>query len=208
MLLKSGTSSVLLNNVPGKKFYSKRGVRQGDPLSPLLFVLAADLLQSILNDALGKNLVNLPLNTSSGQDFPVIQYADDTLLVMEADAKQIICLKALLQTFASSTGLKVNFHKSMMVPLNLSEERAEHFTRTLGCKQGSMPFTYLGLPLGTTKPPIESFLPLVEGVERRLSGIANFLNTTGKLEMVKTVLASITTFMMCTRTTYSHQETA
>ena len=44
----------------------------------------------------------------------------------------------------------------------------------------------------------QSFLPLVQGVERRLSGIANFLNTAGKLEMVKTVLASMSTFMMCT----------
>ena len=168
MLLKSGTSSVMLNNVPGKKFYCKRGVRQGDPLSPLLFVLAADLLQSILNDALRKILVKLPLNTPSSQDFPVIQYADDTLLILQADAKQIICLKALLQTFASSTGLKVNFHKSMMVPLNLNEERAEHFTRTLGCKQGSMPFTYLGLPLGTTKPPLKLSCHWYKGLKEGL----------------------------------------
>lgn len=60
-IFNSGTSKVLLSGVPRKTFYRKRGVRQGDPLSPLLFVLAADFLQTFHNKAKDDGLVNLPI---------------------------------------------------------------------------------------------------------------------------------------------------
>lgn len=109
--------------MPGKTFHCRREVRQGDPLSPLLFVLAADLLQSIINQAEEKGLLQHPLGTNFGGFYPIVQYADDTLLIMPADARQLICLKGLLRSFADSTGLKVNYKKSQLVPINVSEEK-------------------------------------------------------------------------------------
>jgi hypothetical protein len=88
-ILHSGTSSVLLNGVLVKTFHCKREVTQGDPLSPLLFVLAGDLIQSIINKAKQMNLLKLPLPDRCGQDFPVVQYVDDTLLIMEACPKHL-----------------------------------------------------------------------------------------------------------------------
>jgi hypothetical protein len=88
-ILSSGTSSVLLNGVSGKVFHCKRGVRQGDPLSPLLFVLAANLLQSIVNKAKDRGLLRLPIEVGYTTDFPIIQYADDTLLIMGTSSQQL-----------------------------------------------------------------------------------------------------------------------
>jgi len=175
-ILNTSSFSVLLNGVPGKKIICKRGLRQGDPLSPLLFVLAADYLQSLLNRAKDMGLINLPIPISSETSFPVIQYADDTLIVMEGDAKQLFFLKTLLQNFSESTGLNINFSKSSMLPINISEGKLDLLARTFGCAKGTLPFTYLGLPLGTTKPRVIDFLPLVNKCERRLGGVSSFLN--------------------------------
>jgi len=187
---------VLLNSVPGKVVHCRRGVRQGDPLSPLLFVLAADLLQSIINQARSLGILNLPIPLSYTNDFPVLQYADDTLIVMEGCAKQLFALKAILNSFASSIGLKVNFAKSMLVPINMPDQKAHHLAATFGCLVGSFPFTYLGLPLGLTKPKIDDFLPMVTRCERRLCNTSLFLTQAGKLQMVNAVFTSLPTYYM------------
>lgn len=105
MIFSSGTSVVLLNGIPSKVFHCKRGVRQGDPLSPLLFVLAADFLQTLLNSAKNLGLLSLPIDTPHNQNFPILQYVDDTLIFMKVHARQLFFLKALLNSFADSTGL-------------------------------------------------------------------------------------------------------
>jgi hypothetical protein len=128
----------------------------------------------------------------------MIQYVDDTLVVLKADARELICLKALLQTFSASTGLKVNYSKSCMMPINMDGVRLQHFASSINCKPGTLPFAYLGLPLGISKPSLEHFLPIVKRVERRLCGIADFLDYGGKLLMVKYVLSSLPiSFMAC-----------
>jgi hypothetical protein len=74
-------------------------------------------------------------------------------------------LKGILQFFSDSTGLRINFSKSMMVPINISNEKLVHLARTFGCATGSFPFTYLGLPMGISRPRVDDFLPLINKCE-------------------------------------------
>lgn len=197
-ILSTSTSSVLLNGVLGKRFHCKRGVRQGDPLSPLLFVLAADFLQVLINKAKNMGLLNLLIPMQEDTNFPMVQYADDTLIIMEGDPRQLFLLKTVLHNFSKSTGLRVNYKKSMMLPINITDEKLDLLARTFGCSKGTLPFTYLGLPLGTTKPKIVDFLPLVNKCERRLGGISSMLNQAGRLQITNAVFSAMPTYYMCT----------
>lgn len=138
--------------------------------------MAADLLQSVINDAATNGILRHPLGNAFGGDYPVVQYADDTLIIMPAEEQQLLNLKEILDTYAASTGLKVNFSKSSLVPINIESDRANLLAAAIGCKVGAMPFTYLGLPLGTTRPTIEEYMPLMHRIERRLVGLNKLLS--------------------------------
>jgi hypothetical protein len=114
-------------------------------------VLAADLLHILVNQAASQNLLHAPISQPL-DDFPIVQYANDTLLIMKADAQQLLFHKSLLKCFAGSTGLRVNYRKSQMLAINVFEEGIQRFALTFGCTIDTIPFTYLGLPMGTTKP--------------------------------------------------------
>jgi hypothetical protein len=85
---------------------------------------------------------------------------------MEACSRQLIALRALLHSFGESSGLKVNYQKSFMVPINVANDRLQMLARTFGCEPGGMlPFTYLGLPLSLTKPRAIDFSPWLINVK-------------------------------------------
>jgi hypothetical protein len=145
-ILSTGTSSILLNGVIGKQFHCKRGVQQGDPLFPTLYVLGSDLLQDVVNDLLHQGLISLPISTGN-PDFPIIQYAYDTLLILPAEIDHMVAFKNMLHDFSLSTGLRVNFHKTSMIPINVPDGNLQSLSTAFGCQTASLPFTYLGLPL-------------------------------------------------------------
>jgi hypothetical protein len=139
--------------------------------------------------------LKLPILTND-PDFSVVQYADDTILLLLAEMDQIMASKEVLDKFSKSTGLKINYHKSLIIPLNVSDEDSTTLTAALGCQVGSMPFPYLGLPMGTTKPSIQDLFPIVEGVERRLISTSIFLSRGARLQLITSSLSSMPIYFL------------
>lgn len=67
-------------------------------------MVATDLLQSIINHAASTNILKHPLGDTFGGDYPIVQYADDTLIIMPAEEQQLLNLNGILDTYAASTG--------------------------------------------------------------------------------------------------------
>jgi hypothetical protein len=122
---------------------------------------------------------------------------DDTLLIVPADRAQLLALKDVLHKFSLSTGLKINYNKSQMVPINVPEDLLNDLATVFGCQIGSMPFIYLGLPLGTTKPRIIDLMPLACRLERRLACSSFFLSQGAHLQLINSALASMPLHFLC-----------
>lgn len=148
-ILQTGRTAVMLNGVLGRWINCKRGLRQGDPLSPYLFIIVADVLQRLIQRACANDLLQHPIDASL--PCPVLQYADDTLILLRADVSSLQILKSILDSFSRATGLEINFHKSTFVPMHTSYEAAATMTAILGCPLDSFLQTYLGLPLSPHK---------------------------------------------------------
>jgi Reverse transcriptase (RNA-dependent DNA polymerase) len=124
------------------------GVRQRDHLSPYLFILATDDLNKMIQRGIrAGHLAGLgPSSTSFGKLIQ-LQYADDTLIFLQTNAKMVENLKWLFIAFEGISGLKVNFAKSKFISLNITTVQAHHFSNILGCKLEKLSLKYFGISL-------------------------------------------------------------
>jgi hypothetical protein len=99
-----------------------------------------------------------------------LQYADDTLIILEASVSTAARIKTVLDQFALATGLVINFDKSTMVPMHVDPVVAIEMQTILGCRVEGFPQTYLGLPLMSDKLRMIHFQPLIAKVDKYLSG--------------------------------------
>uniref|UniRef100_A0A453BP67 Reverse transcriptase domain-containing protein n=1 Tax=Aegilops tauschii subsp. strangulata TaxID=200361 RepID=A0A453BP67_AEGTS len=189
-LLASSSTRVLLNGVPGEVIYNKRGFRQGDPVSPLLFVMVMSCLHALLNHA-AESGVLAPLAPTGLRNRTSI-FADDVVTFIRPGAQSIQACSLLLQDFGKASGLHTNLGKCSAHPIRCTDEQIGTIVAELGCPVLGWPCRYLGLPLGLRKITASQLQFLVDKMADRLPAWqARLLYRAGRLELVKTTLTSM-----------------
>ena len=191
--------SILINGSPCGFFGSTRGLKQGDLFSPLLFVLVMEALERMLDKAVLKGRMSgFSVGNLEGRSMAVshLLFADDTLIFCKVDLDQILILCMILIWFEAVPGLKINLGKSELVPVGVVNN-IDIFLVVLGCKLGSPPMKYLGLPLGAKFKDKTIWNPIMEKMERRLAGWKRlYLSKGGRVTLIKSTLSNLPTYFL------------
>jgi hypothetical protein len=185
----------MLNGVPLMPIQHGRGLRQGDPLSPLLFILAIDPLSHLLQKATDMGLLT-KLNGRAAR-FRTAMYADDAVIFLKPTVKDVSNLKLLLENFGLVTGLQTNLQKTSVSAISCSNVDLDELLTRLPVTRAQFPIKYLGLPLSTRRLRRVDFQPQIDKATAKLSKWHGMnLTQAGRVCLTKVVLSSQPVYLL------------
>ena len=195
LIFRSSSSCFLLNRVIGQEIKHERGLRQGDPLSPYLFILAIDTLQRIFELATDSGHLS-PLRYRHAK-LRVSLYADDAVIFVNPNRNDLEVVNDILDKFGQATGLKINVSKCQVAPIHCQDIDLDHILQPFEGQRVSFPLTYLGLPLSLGRLRLVHLQSVKDRIVTRLAGWqGNLLNLGGRRELVRSVLSAIPTYVL------------
>ncbi|XP_057422210.1 uncharacterized protein LOC130716023 [Lotus japonicus] len=190
--------SIMLNGNPQPYFAPKRGLRQGDPLSPYLFILCGEAFSALIQRSIAASTLH---GIKIARGAPIIShllFADDSILFARASLEEAECVQNILATYERASGQMINFDKSMLsVSRNVLENCFQDLQQMLGVKAVESYDRYLGLPtiIGRSKTQVFRFIK--DRVWKKLKGWKEkTLSRAGREVLIKAVAQAIPSYVM------------
>jgi hypothetical protein len=195
VILQSAFLSVSINGKSHGYFNCSRGVRQGDPLSPLLFCLAEDVLSRSISRLVSQGKLNLIKGTRNVYHPSHSFYADDLMIFCKGNIAGLRALKDLFNRYALESGQVINNAKSTIFYGSITHRRLQIIVDLLNFKLGNLPFNYLGVTIFKGKPKVSHLQSIADKVKLKLSAWkASLLSIAGRVQLIKSVIQSMLTY--------------
>lgn len=194
-ILRSSSSSIMLNGCQGSEIRHRRGLRQGDPLSPHLFILAIDVLNNIFDLATQHGY----LTKLKGRHttLRISMYADDAVIFTNPDRQDIARIMEIMQAFGEATGLSVNLTKSTVAPIRCSGLDLDEILQDFPGPWVTFPMQYLGLPVTLGRLKLVHLQYIQDRAKSKVAGWqGKLLNVAGCRELVRSVLSTLPVYLL------------
>jgi len=189
-LLSTTTTKVQVNGQPGRCIYLARGLCQGDPLSPLLFVLVMEILNALIREADRQG--QLTPHFGSKIKFRVSIYTEDLVIFLAPEVPDFNCMQQILETFEGASGLAMNVDKCSITPIRCDDSMIADILQVFPCHVQLFPISYLGVPLSTSKLSRAHEQMIIDKVAARIpTWKGNILTSIGQVTLVKSTLSAI-----------------
>ncbi|KAL2227914.1 UNVERIFIED_CONTAM: hypothetical protein Sindi_1771100 [Sesamum indicum] len=187
--------SIGMNGKPHGFFPGARGLRQGNPLSPYLFVLVMEVLHMGFMKLIQQDMnFTFHWKCEASRIFQ-LGFADDLLLICRANTESIRILKDGLDRVALWSKFRLNAEKSHLIISKSAQNVKEQLLAVLRFQEGHLPMRYLGLPLISSRLSTSDCQPLLTKIDVRINGWEGLtLSYAGRLQIIKSVLISLSVY--------------
>ncbi|GJV80075.1 RNA-directed DNA polymerase, eukaryota [Tanacetum coccineum] len=193
---ENATGSVLVNGSPTSEFQFHRGLKQGDHISPFLFILIMETLHLSFKRVIEANLFK-GISINASFSISHLFYADDVVFIGEWNSSNIKTVAKVLNCFYLVFSLKINFHESKLIGVGVNSNEVESIANLVGCSTFSSPFKYLGVIVGDNMSRLKPWEDVISKVSNRLSNWKlKTLLIGGRLTLIKSVISSIPLYHM------------
>ena len=190
--------SVLINGKPSPIFTPTRGLRQGDPLSPYLFILVCDVLSRNIKGAVMENrLLSLHLSRTC-PGISHLFFADDSLFFSIADTENALCLMDIITSYCTASRQSLNLEiSSICFSKSTSDDTATTIAALFGIQVSQSPGTYVGISSTWGKTRTQALAYVQYRISNKIDGWkGNFLSQAGREVLIKAVATAVPTYPM------------